>query len=338
MAKPPRLMNLDTRGFDAAAFIVQKFSREEGGKLLRKQASLLVNDLIRLTPPHQGKAPLSDRLSDHKKAGRAAVKRDVYRAFLPIEDMRIMKAGQGSEVGERLRTLALGQRGARSGKRQGALQVVRSKSNFNKREKGSKKNRINKRMDAINEILKNLKMPKAILRATARHHKKARGKRGRVNRKLSKSLRRVVVDKASVKKYVKKVQSHVGKAKAGWAAAVSKFNVTGRNFPKWISAHSTMGFAIDKTRGDIPNKEIIVGNQVAWAKDFKERDIIKTAIKLRTKKMQAQARIILEKKSKIWNKKRSVPGATIRVGRFGSSGSRGVTGNFRPFGSSGGFF
>lgn len=84
-------------------------------------------------------------------------------------------------------------------------------------------------------------------------HKAAISRSGRVPKNF-RTIYAVGV-KGELKKYITKIQKHVGIAKSGWLAAVQKL---GGKAPNFVSRHGTrFGKLIDKSSGDNPFFEII---------------------------------------------------------------------------------
>jgi hypothetical protein len=92
-------------------------------------------------------------------------------------------------------------------------------------------------------------------------HQQLRDKRGRVNRKGTRTIKvgellfadKVHVPKQILARYIKMIAKHVGRAKAGWNAAAMLFKAKG--VPSWVSRH---GASEGVAREVISNKQIFL--------------------------------------------------------------------------------
>lgn len=122
-------------------------------------------------------------------------------------------------------------------------------------------------------------------------HKKALNSRGRVPKKWQ--TRYAVAGKGEHKKYVKKFQGHVGTARSGWLAAVSKL---GGKAPAWVSKHGTrFGEFVDRNYGDSPYVELI-NNVRTFPRGTMPMKILTRAIRAQRMAMGSNIKRLLRQK------------------------------------------
>lgn len=240
-----------TVGFDTGALNAQmnEFIAETGreaGQVVRDQARLLVRDLIAATPPF-GKHTFDRReesYNDQRKIGEKAVERDIRKKFISLRqfiDERVTKP----ELKEAL--AAAGGLGVSQKTGKGTFSTRRANP------------------AAVEAILANLGIEmKAVLVPDPADHKRARTRKGRVHR----PRQVVILQEKALDRYVREVQSHVGKSKAGWMSAALGLGV--KAIPNWIRQHLTPGLFEDQSNSK-ESPSITVGNLVPWAGDFDQR-------------------------------------------------------------------
>lgn len=148
-------------------------------------------------------------------------------------------------------------------------------------------------------------IPSPDMSALGKHHKSARGARGRVttagtrDRKIGRWvwLNVVVTKEAILKRYIKAVQKAVGQAKGGWAEAFMRLG--GRmSRSGWVGEHaSTHGEA--RVKIEPWNAEILIINKSKWANGGDEDRIRQTAMQGRDRAIKADIERILKEK---WGK------------------------------------
>jgi hypothetical protein len=199
--------HLDTAGFSRGVRELINITGRSAGDLIRQQARLFLKDVLYLTPP-RNKHPLSESFAAQRRTGEAAVRRDIRKVFVSVENLHMVKNPTNAKLGKRLRKLS------RSGNIAGVQAILRNIGVSN---------------------------PQVLASAQASVHKGARDKRGRVARGSG----HFVLSEASIKSYLKTAQSHVGKWKSGWLACAKHLKVA---VPTWISKHSEPGDYDDQTR------------------------------------------------------------------------------------------
>ncbi len=143
----------------------------------QQQASLFTQDASSFTPPF-GKAPVKESASEKKRIGERAIERDVKRAFMPIESLRVFHTN--TEMGKGLQRAA------------------------------KKKNTI-----LTEELLRQsgVRVRGVVTEPSQELHRGMKNNRGRIIKARS----YVMIGKPSkLKRYVKDQQRRVGLAKDGW--------------------------------------------------------------------------------------------------------------------------
>lgn len=231
---------------------IVRVTGREGGEVIRQESKLLVQDLVRLTPPF-GPAPSTESYGKQREVGEHAVERDVRNVFTVLDLDKIRNEG----IRERLRLLM----------RKGDL-------------------------DGVKGVLKGCKIPvnTVLLEADAGVHEFARDRRGRVQ-----TWKKIyVIRERGVNRYVREMKSHVGRSKAGWAAAAAALGV---RLPSWITRHGTSGGSVrDQTRGNEP-KVTIVNEHGGGGSDLR---VVDRAMKNRIRNIKAKLEKIVRSG---WKKK-----------------------------------
>lgn len=89
-------------------------------------------------------------------------------------------------------------------------------------------------------------------------HRSKRDSRGRV----TKSAKVATTDAAEVRDYIRQVQNHVGRAKGGWVATVTRL---GGSVPEWLLRQAETGSVEDRT--EFVNPSVKMKNRSEWAGD-----------------------------------------------------------------------
>ena len=167
-------------------------------KIVRRVASNVVKDCVKLTPPFGG-APSSESFNEQRKSGNRAVENDLRKLFKDIDELQIVKDAEKKSVGWRLMKLA---------------------------KKGDSQ--------AIVKFLNSIKI-KAVDFAKApdrESHLLYRTKYGKTRDLRGASF--FVL--GGLEKYIKSVQARVGTAKHGWLAAINALGI--KAIPAWIRNQS----------------------------------------------------------------------------------------------------
>lgn len=150
-------------------------------------------------------------------------------------------------------------------------------------------------LEGIKALLKACNIPahEVLREVDPKLHAFNRDRRGRVQR----SKRIWVLNGRSVNSYVRKIKSHVGQAKAGWAASAQALGV---RLPAWITRHGSGGgsFKLDKKPGA---PKITLRNDVPYIQaSGGDLQIVERAMKNRIRNIKAK----LEKIARSgWRKK-----------------------------------
>lgn len=246
--------SFDPREFSRAATDLMAAQRKSGAEIIKQQGRLFVRDVVRATPPFGSHAFSQGSSNVGRRIGEAAVSRDISKVFVTPSRLRVLSQPQNPKLYERLK------------------KVIRSGDTA-----------------AVEAIFRNLNIHvKGVLLAASRDvHKRSLNKRGHYMRGNS----YFVLRENSVKQYIRQEQSHVGRAKAGWARAAAGL---GEKLPNWITRHSEPGLFIDDTaNGDKPS--VTIGNLVDYAQQFEgQLNIVQAALQNRVRSMRTQTEKILE--------------------------------------------
>ena len=256
-ATPVIKMSVDTSSWTRAANALLTEQKKSSADFLRQQGRLLLDDMVRMTPPFRGGGGVTKQaFNQQRKVGESAVRGDIGRVFVPAEDLGFFRASSDAKVqswGKYLRKYA----------REG-------------------------RLSAAQKILDLAKLPNKLVTVARPYlHKRERDNRGRVNRR---NRRTIVLNKKSVQDYTREIVSHVGRAKAGWKHAASELKLF---LPNWIRRHSTPGTGgqIKETQAETI---LDLGNLVQWASDFADLRIVQSALDGRAKAMVKNLERILD--------------------------------------------
>jgi hypothetical protein len=232
--------------------------------VLRQQAGLLGEDMMRATPPVGKFTGAKESWSAQRKIGRAAVGRDIDRMAGSFNELEMM-SGTG-RLATRMRKL-----------------VRRGDTN------------------AIASILRASKVhPSAsswhILPADIESvHKLVRNTRGRVPQSADRNKRWLKArDKARLKR---QAQARVFNLKAGWAGPVRRL---GRNVPAMISrvlGTTTQGRLVD--RADAPrDPHVDLINVVSYARQQIRQSLVSTVIRNRRGKVERQMAVAIDRQAR----------------------------------------
>lgn len=223
---------------------------------LHDQARLFIRDCAKMTPPF-GPHSITESWSKQRKLGEVATEADIRRVFRLLDAQSLSKYFEATP---------------------------KRKEGFIKRVTAYARRR---NIAALERIVTSIGYPcqGVIAEVDPALHKKERFLRGRVPRKGVKVW--LVLSSQSLKRYIRDVVGHVGKAKAGWAKAAAKFGVS---LPRWITRHkeTSPGLAQDDT--DNPTQpSVTIGNLVDFAQEFEGRfGIVKAALRNRERAMRIQ--------------------------------------------------
>jgi hypothetical protein len=189
--------------------------RKELSTEIRNQARLACRDAINYTPPlikgsptYQTVAPMEQR-----RAGEKAVRRDVAKVYLALEDLRISDDAKFPHLAKWLHRYG----------RQGAT-------------------------GKVEKILRDFQWNVPVSReALPGAHESARNHRGRVN---ARRARNIVLSKRTIEQYTRKQQKKVGRAKAGWNNSAAKL---GLKVPNWVGDLKEPGWSDDKLSSPNPS-------------------------------------------------------------------------------------
>lgn len=254
---------------------------------LPKQAQMLVELCMVLTPPRNNKDASGKRITNsHKEAGESAVARDINR---------VIKARNPAYLESVI---------AITGKEDNIRQVLRTKKGVTYL---IDVDRIN--VDGSEQ---------------AAWHAKHRDSRGRISRSTSTSNDTVIgrwqadnrlwVPPGSLSAYVKKMKARVGWAKAGWMKAY--LGLKGKRVADWVARHGT-------ARGQFENglsssrPYIAVYNDTGWGRSGEAQRIVSAAFAARTKAMITYAntamRLAGEGKPTRWQAKMAAESARTEL-------------------------
>jgi hypothetical protein len=134
-------------------------------------------------------------------------------------------------------------------------------------------------------------------------HRSARGRRGRVSKTLAK---KATTDTKTGNAYIRKVQARVGMAQGGWAAAYDHFGGSPKSWTTRDGKHR-QGTYNDESKDPI-NPYILLRNNSPWTKGVKAENVVKSAIRARTRDIRKS--IILGHEFAIRNRLKKLNNAT----------------------------
>lgn len=219
--------------------------------VLTQEARLFAKNVIQRTPPFVSMSGL-ESFAVQRRAGEEAVKRDVERAFAPVD-------------------------------------TLPEKFTRSPRLKRQMERAIEARdIDRVRGLFVVAKIPSSSLvqAPTEALHNSVRDRRGRVRRSRTSYY---VMDGRALQRFVRQKQKLVGRAKAGWVAGARALQV--RGLPQWIQRHPEQGIVIDQLRTDwSADPYITLRNTVSYI-DTLERNVQMVPQALRGRSIAMEARV-----------------------------------------------
>lgn len=243
MAEEVRIDESDIRYFESLCDDLAKLTKKATVEVLEHQAALFTRDAMKLTPPYSAN-PISDSFNKHKQAGMKAVKHDVWMAFAPLADYQVTK---------------------------GRDRVKRNKEG--KKYKDNLKKRLRETSSSgkfvtTAKILKNvgINVGPIVEKASVDVFRGIKEQRPYATRLRQKGPKTRVVVRSSINQIVPQLLRELGKAKAGWMAAVKAFGWKG-TVPQWITKHgASSGFA-HKPDPNSDKPYALLANAVRYVQD-----------------------------------------------------------------------
>lgn len=168
--------------------------------VVKQETRLFLRDVVKLTPP-TGKQPIKENTGTQHKFGLRAIQRDIRRAFIPIEEMSIIKTPKNPKLAEEIQRYARRQE-----------------------------------FESLKEVFRRVNIKNPLLAfAAERQHNAVRNSRGVVPKKTVQSI---IMRQGSVADFTKKKQALSGLSKSGWNKACDGVGV---KIPVWIKKHSGPG-------------------------------------------------------------------------------------------------
>jgi len=212
-------MQADTRSFDVWLGRTTNLLGRGVGEVIREESALLAYDVARITPPTTGTMSFSQPWGAQKKAGVAAVRRDIAKVYATT-----------SEIYAKLR--AKGERGEDAAK--GAAKAIRQDD-----------------LVKLRSILQGFGVTEFLNADVGlfnpSYHEKGRVKNGRVARNRKRALQ-IVKNRASLTAYTRGKVKSVGSLKRGWMMASRRLQ-SKKRWPAWVkNATAGTGRMIDNSR------------------------------------------------------------------------------------------
>lgn len=249
---------------------------------VKQQAGLVTLDAMLLTPPFPsegggGSKALKSSWPAHRKAGEAAVARDLKRVFRPASNWTGLSTGKG-----------------RDNRADQAAKLARSGD-----------------LDGIKALFKSGRIKRVVALANASdaaQHKAKRNRRGHV----SPSFRGILVHTGRVPTFEQRREGRVEKygglqglyrrtikaigfAKAGWLKAAQQLGVAKR-VPAWVRRHSSAP-GVYRPEGKDLMQAVTVGNAVPYIQEAgRELQIVRVAMAGRSRLMEKQIAQTLRKR------------------------------------------
>ena len=206
------------------------------GELLRFYSAPAVMDLLRTYPPMVTVGG-RDSFAKQKQLGKGAIDRDVGKVYVSlgtvVEEVRVATAAESAD--------GAAARGFAKLVRQGRVAEARA---------------LLRRVGLADYAA--LEMG----RFDAKYHEKSRNRRGRVSRRRK---AQVVVDVASLRRYVRELKGKIGFLKSGWLRGYRGAGGKGA-VPRWISAHGGGAGGVVDLTGRQLNPSFTVINAVNYAR------------------------------------------------------------------------
>lgn len=252
------MFDVHTRNFGEQIDDLIRATGKEAAKVVRDEARLFVQDVIKHTPPF-GPTPSTETYNEQRRIGENAVERDIKRTYQGLEELKLFKGGD-EKLLDRLRKLA-------------------------------RQRRVEDLKDTLRDL--GIKNPEVFIEVDPNYHAGKRDRRGRVRSGKGRATtnRAIVLKETTLRRYIREKKAHVGKAKAGWVTAAQGLGIS---LPKWITRHSQPGQFIDKTH-DARQPSVTVANLVSWIQDTgADLRIINRALENRVRVMKIKLEKILE--------------------------------------------
>lgn len=246
-------LKFNTREWHDTATELRRFKNMDVPKFVRYRARVVVQDLIKFTPP-RGKNPGSESFAQQKKRGEKTIMRDVSRVFGAIDQLGVNQRPENPKLAE-----AFGK-------------ALASKD-----------------LSALDTLLRNIKVKfKALLSEPSPSiHQQARGMRGTVVSRQG----YFVPLKSQVTAFAKTLFSHVGKAKSGWGAAAFLLGVPDKNWPQWVKRHGANGSIEDRT-GNVSRPTIRVENDRKEVAGMSSEEIVGAVMAINENKLRKELEAI----------------------------------------------
>ena len=227
----------------------------ELGVVIRQQMRLLIEDLVKLTPPLGSRDARHESFAQQRRIGENAIARDIERVFVSIESI----AGKNTRLGP-------------------AIMTALEENNL----------AVLGRQNSLPELLVHAKVadiadPSKILdQPDEEIHNRFRAHRGRVEGRLPHPY--FIKRTADLRTFITREWKKEGKLKGGWGGGATKF---GLSLPAWITSHFA-GEAIDRTdAADHPSATVTNTVDYISAADADLR-IVSYALQDRVKSMTNQ--------------------------------------------------
>jgi uncharacterized protein YneF (UPF0154 family) len=200
-------------------------SAKKTGPILKKEMKVIVKRLVQLSPPFERFGSTS--LATHKKAGENAIRKDFRGRFVSMKKMKIYDS-DNPRIKAQFRKLL----------RQGdSVKIAEMLNNLG----------FNISSDDIKKSISQDDILKSKNRSSGR---------------ITPAKNKIHIIESGLNKLTAAAIKKVGKLKAGWNAAVSRFGVSG--IPQWIARHPSPGRAVDGTAS--PTKPFVLAvNSVSYA-------------------------------------------------------------------------
>ena len=252
-------IKFDTLRFRTRLSEYVKVLKLNGAKAIEKQSKLLVRDLINATPPFNTRRGVFGRSFGGLKTGKAAVARDVRKAFAPASTAKMLRS-----------LPARSQKLARSYVRRGEFEKLQTMLQRMGGNSGSTQREYRES-------------------ATVALHNKRRDRTGRVR----KGLPILVKNAASINTLIKLKPSHVGTWKSAWMPAAKSLGVKG--IPQWISTKNGKGGIVKKLKTFNPMISLINAERGETGRDLQ---IAKAALQNRDRSMANEMKVLMDRAKK----------------------------------------
>lgn len=241
-------LHVDTREFSRAALDLQVATGRSAARVLQDQARLLTRDLLRATPPFLARGGSKGTFTQSWSVQRKTGEARVARDIHRVFRTRDDHAERIHDPKIRAAFLRADSRG-------------------------------------VEAILRNIGQERPVLARPDRAIHDAARVQGRVPKSGVRAA--ILMNAASLTRYIRQRQQAVGKAKSGWMAAARGLAVAG--LPAWITRHSAPGAFLPVLTG--PRLSITVANLIPYSPHW-GLDIVSPAIQNRVRSMATEIRSI----------------------------------------------